>query len=128
MKRFSSIAFQLALGLTLFPVLALSASPGKTTSVHGYVIDSACTFVKNLKKPVSPECAVACAKAGSPLVILTDAGVIYWPISNATPATGQNDRLLPYAGKPVSMEGEVFEEGGSRAIVIAKITESPAHK
>ena len=43
---------------------------GKPATVKGYVFDSACAFVKNLKKPVSPECALACAKAGSPLVIL----------------------------------------------------------
>ena len=39
----------------------------KAATVKGYVIDSACTFTKNLKKPISPECAQACAKAGSPL-------------------------------------------------------------
>ena len=54
---------------------------GKPATVKGYVIDSACTFVKNLNKPISSECAVACAKAGSPLVILGDNSVIYWPIS-----------------------------------------------
>jgi hypothetical protein len=54
---------------------------GKPAMVKGYVIDSACTFVKNLNKPISSECAVACAKAGSPLVILGDNSVIYWPIS-----------------------------------------------
>lgn len=92
-----------------------------TTTIKGYVIDSACAFVKNLKKPVSPECAVSCAKNGSPLVILTDAGVVYWPIADDMPAKGQNDRLMEYAGKKVSATGKVFIKGGSHAIVIAKI-------
>ena len=102
------------------PVRAADAA-GKTATIKGYVVDSACAFVKNLKKPVSADCAVACAKAGSPLVVLTQAGAIYWPISDATPATGQNQRLMEYAGKMVSVTGKVFDKGGSHAIVIEKI-------
>lgn len=94
---------------------------GRRSVVKGYVIDSACTFVKNLKKPISAECAVACAKAGSPLVILSDNGTIYWPISTELPASGQNARLLPFAGRRVVVSGTVYEKGGSQAIVIANI-------
>jgi N-acetylglucosamine-6-phosphate deacetylase len=74
-----------------------------------------------LKKPISPECAVACAKAGSPLVILTDSGTIYWPISDAMPAEGQNERLMEFAGKRVVVTGKVYQRAGSRAIVISKV-------
>src|SRR2546422_6454750 len=70
-------------------------------TVKGYVLDSACAFLKNLEKPISKDCALACAKAGSPLVILADDGTIYWPISSAMPATGQNARLLKFAGQKV---------------------------
>jgi hypothetical protein len=94
---------------------------GASMGVKGYVIDSACTFTKSLKKPISPDCAIACAKAGSPLVIQTEAGTIYWPISSDTPAAGQNDKLLPYAGKLVSVTGKIYSKGGSKAIVIEKI-------
>ena len=41
-------------------------SQDKATTIKGYVLDSACAFIKNLKKPVSSDCAVACAKGGSP--------------------------------------------------------------
>jgi hypothetical protein len=91
------------------------------TTIKGYVIDSACTFTKHLSKPIGTECALACAKAGSALVIQTAAGTIYWPISADTPAAGQNDKLTPYAGKLVTMTGKVYTKGGSRAIVIDKI-------
>ncbi len=97
-----------------------SSATGPQT-IKGYVIDSACTFTKHLKKPISPDCAVACAKAGSDLVIQTEAGTIYWPISGDTPATGQNDKLLAYAGKMVSVTGKVYTKGGSKAIVIDKV-------
>ena len=71
----------------------------KAVTVKGYVLDSACAFTKGLKKPISADCATACAKGGSPLVILTPAGEIYWPISGDTPSTEQNSKLLPFAGQ-----------------------------
>jgi hypothetical protein len=102
-------------------VLAWSADTGKSTTVKGYVLDSACAFTKGLKKPISAECATACAKAGSPLVILTESGAIYWPIADTTPSSGQNDRLLPFAGQKVTASGKVYQRGGSTALVIEKI-------
>src|SRR2546427_10732744 len=77
-------------GLLVVPATLCAA--GKPATVQGYVIDSSCTFTKDLKKPISPDCAVACARAGSPLVIQADNGTIYWPISGDQPATGQNPR------------------------------------
>jgi hypothetical protein len=117
------------------PCLLLAGSlllgvPEKATqkSVTGWVLDSACAFTKDLKKPISRECAIECARKGSPLVILEDDGVIYWPISESMLAVGQNDRLLPFAGKRVTVSGKLFTRGGSRALVIQKIDEVPAGK
>lgn len=111
------------LALPLVFVLGVFAAEesAKTTTVKGYVLDSACAFTKSLKKPVSSECAIACAKNGSPLVILAPSGTIYWPIADTTPSTSQNDKLLPFAGKEVTVTGKVFMRGGSTAIVISKI-------
>jgi hypothetical protein len=117
-----SNAVKISLAVVLVAgVLAWSNDTGKSTTLNGYVLDSACAFTKGLKKPISAECATACAKAGSPLVILTDSGTIYWPIADTTPSSGQNDRLLPFAGQKVTASGKVFERGGSTAIVIEKI-------
>jgi len=111
----------LALLLSLVMVAFAAETTPKEVAVKGYVLDSACAFTKGLKKPISAECATACAKAGSPLVILTPSGTIYWPIADSTPSSSQNDKLLPFAGKNVSVSGKVFERGGSKAIVISKI-------
>ena len=105
-----------------------SADAGKNVTVHGYVLDSACAFTKGLKKPISSECATACAKAGSPLVILTDNGTIYWPIADTTPSSGQNEKLLPFAGQKVTATGKVFQRGGSSALVIEKIEAQSSQK
>jgi len=97
------------------------AADGGAVTVKGYVLDSACAFTKDLKKPISKECAVACAKAGSALVILAEDGTIYWPIADTTPSSGQNGKLLPFAGEKVTASGKVYDRGGSKALVIAKI-------
>jgi type 1 fimbria pilin len=98
----------------------LAADSGAVT-VKGYVLDSACAFTKDLQKPISKECAVACAKAGSALVILAEDGTIYWPIADTTPSSGQNGKLLPFAGEKVTASGKVYDRGGSKALVILKI-------
>ena len=97
------------------------AADAPAVAVKGYVIDSACAFTKDLAKPISKQCATACAHAGSQLVILADDGTIYWPIAFTTPATGQNARLLPFAAEKVVVTGNAYERGGSKAIVISKI-------
>jgi hypothetical protein len=123
-----NVLVQLAPPLALLAVAFAASGNGKPDTIKGYVLDSACAFTKNLKKPTSPECAVACAKAGSPLVILSDDGTIYWPISDATPSSGQNERLLPFAGQKVTATGKVFERGGSRAVVIDKVESMASSK
>src|SRR5579871_6852878 len=115
-------AAKLSLVIALFAaLLAWSSDSGKPATVKGYVLDSACAFTKGLKKPISADCATACARAGSPLVILSDNGAIYWPISDSTPSSGQNEKLMPFAGQKVTASGKVYQRGGSTALVIEKI-------
>jgi len=44
------------------------------------------------------------------------------------PATGQNPRLVRFAGQKVIANGKVFQRSGSRALVIEKIEAEPASK
>lgn len=118
----------LALGTLLAAGICKPLSAATPQTISGYVIDSACTFTKDLHKPISRQCAIACAKAGSPLVILAASGKIYWPISDQTPAAGQNARLLKYAGQRVTVTGKVYAKGGSSAIVIQSITAAAGNK
>jgi len=105
----------------VFTLMTAAASKENTVTVKGYVLDSACAFTKNLDKPISRQCAETCARAGSPLVILSDDGTIYWPIAGTTPSAGQNKKLMPFAGQKVVASGRSFERGGSKALVIEKI-------
>ena len=105
-------------GMAVLVAAGIAARPQKSVTVEGYVLDSACAFTKGLEKPISRDCAVACAKEGSQLVILTKEGAIYWPIDSATPAKGQNAKLLEFAGNRVKATGKLYERGGSHAIVL----------
>ncbi len=105
----------------LASAVVLAAAGPKTVTVKGYVLDSACGFTKDLKKPISTDCAKACAKAGSPLVVWADDGSVYWPTTDTMPAASQNDKLLPFAGQRVVATGKLYVHGGSKALIIEKI-------
>ena|ERR1700731_1282526 len=120
-----SKVFALAL---LVAAMCLRAAETPTVTVKGYVLDSACAFTKGLSKPISRQCAISCAKAGSQLVILAEDGTIYWPIADTTPSSGQNPKLLPFAGNKVTASGKVYERGGSKAIVIEKVEDKATQK
>jgi len=119
--KLALLASKLALVALLVATICSPAADAPTVTVKGYVLDSACVFTKGLSKPISKQCAISCANAGSPLVILADDGTIYWPIADTTPSSGQNSKLLPYAGENVTATGKVYQRGGSKAMVIEKI-------
>lgn len=119
------VSLLLALATAIFAGGAILAP----VTVKGYVLDSACAFTKGLDKPISKDCAIACANAGSQLVILSEDGTVYWPIAGTTPSSGQNPKLLPFAGQKVIATGTLYKRGGSTAIVIDKIeAQAPAQK
>lgn len=67
------------------------------------------------------KCAMACARSGSPLIILTRSDEIYFPITDQMPDRNVRDQLVPYVGKFVDVTGTVFVRNGTRAIVIKNI-------
>lgn len=116
-------AWHVVLAVLLASLVTLSApaGEGKSVKVEGWVIDSSCAYTKNLDKPISESCAKKCAEGGSPLVILTDNGTVYLPISGTIPATAENQKLMAFAGQRVKVEGAVHERTGSKAMVVSKI-------
>ena len=126
--KFTSATSKAVLLVLLGATVCLSAADAPTVTVKGYVLDSACAFTKDLNKPISKQCATSCANAGSPLVILADDGTIYWPIAGTTPSSGQNPKLLPFAGDKIIASGKVYQRGGSKAIVIEKIEAQASQK
>ena len=126
--KFTKAAVKAVVLMVLATAVYVSAADAPTVTVKGYVLDSACAFTKGLSKPISKQCATACANAGSMLVILADDGTIYFPVAHTTPSSGQNAKLLPFAGDKVVASGKVYERGGSKALVIEKIEVQAAKK
>jgi hypothetical protein len=126
MKLSGNAAKAAALLILLISAIYLGAADAPSVTVKGYVLDSACAFTKGLDKPISKQCAISCANAGSPLVILAEDGTIYWPIADSVPSSGQNPKLLPFAAEKVTVSGKVYQRGGSKAIVIDKIAPQSA--
>lgn len=98
---------------------------GVTMTVEGLVRDVACPMQnhKSTATHFNLECARACARAGSPLAILTKADEIYFPMTNQMPDVSQRERLVPYVGEYVRVTGLVRRRNGTRTIVIDKIAE-----
>jgi len=126
--KLTTVVSNAALVVLFAAAVCVNAADSPTVTVKGYVLDSACAFTKGLQKPISKECATSCANAGSQLVILADNGTIYWPIADTTPSSGQNPKLLPFAGDKVTVSGKVYNRGGSKAIVIEKIEAQATQK
>ena len=101
------------------------AEAASQATIEGLVRDIACP-IQNLEATathLSMKCLVACAKNGSPLVILTKDGDLYLPISNKMPDINQRQKLMPFLGKYVRASGTVYERKGTHAIMIDEIKE-----
>ena len=99
--------------------------PVKMAAIEGLVRDVACPIQNKeaTARTFNLKCAQDCAKLGSPLIILTDDGTLYTPISESIPDTDQRQRLMPFVGKYIRVRGQVFERGGTHGIAIKDITE-----
>jgi hypothetical protein len=102
-------------------------SPAQQTraTIEGLVRDVACP-IQNPEATathLSMKCLRACARKGSPLVILTKEGELYFPISSQMPDDGQRNRLRPFLGKYVRATGAVYERKGTHAIMIEQMEE-----
>lgn len=122
-RRFSSVIMA-ALMCGLMPSVK-AATNGAEVTISGWVLDSACAYTKGLDKPIGVECAKACAKNGSPLVILRGDGTIFLPIDDKTPASSMNAKLMPFAGERVTVVGRDYVRNGSHGLIIEKISRLP---
>lgn len=134
MSRFLSVCLLAVCGIV--SILAASHPSQKTSmegaranrskaTIEGLLRDIACP-IQNLDgnaTHLSMKCALACVKAGSPIAILTNDGDLYLSISDRMPDYTQKQKLMPFVGKFVRVNGIVFERNGTHAIVITEIAE-----
>lgn len=106
----------------------LKPNEGIKVTIRGYVRDIACLMKFNEALKPTNDCALTCARAGSPLVIVTSRNVIYTPISASLPDVSQRERLMPFVGQYVEVTGEMYERSGMKAIVIKSIQKADDSK
>jgi hypothetical protein len=93
--------------------------------IEGLIRDVACPMQnhKSTATDFNLKCALACAKSGSPLIILTRTDEIYFPMSDVMPDPSQREKLMPFVGKFVRVTGTVYRRNGTRTIVIKEMVE-----
>ena len=106
--------------------IAFAQEPGAKepppVTVVGYVRDSGCVHrFHEVVKPLPNGCVEACARGGSPLVLLTKDEHVYHPISAEMPDVDVRPKLLPFLGKLVKITGHVYTRGESKAISLEQI-------
>jgi hypothetical protein len=103
------------------PVQAQDMEMPKAQTISAKVIDMACYINAGLTGDDHKMCTEVCAKAGVPLVFLTDDGGILLPTGMGMPSTSQNDKLIEFSEQKVSVTGPVMERAGARTIIVQKI-------
>ena len=108
---------------------ALIAQPAQAQemeaqTITAQVVDMACYINGGMKGDDHKMCSEVCAKAGVPLVFLTEDGGILLPTGMGMPSTGQNDKLIEFAEQKVQVTGPVMERAGARTIIVQKIAKA----
>ena len=118
LARTAALLFALGFAFAQKPV---NKEPPPVTII-GYVRDSGCVHrFHEVVKPLPNGCVEACARGGSPLVILTKDEHVYHPISSEMPDLDVRPKLLPFLGKLVKITGHVYARGDSNAISLEQI-------
>jgi hypothetical protein len=116
--RLTVAAFVVALGA---PALAA------TQTITGQLIDESCykmdksnTGVDHkMPKGDTKDCAIACAKGGRPVALLTSDGKVYSVTGDL--AAEKNAKLVPHLSHTVALTGDVTEKDGKTMIAAANL-------
>jgi hypothetical protein len=104
------------------------ASKEKETTVKGEVVDVSC-YLRHGDQGMGDShksCAEACAKAGTPLGILTKDGKLYVSVLPDDHSAGPNAVLMEHVAHQVEATGIVRTKGGVRGIMISKVEAAKA--
>jgi hypothetical protein len=111
----------LAIAAGVAVVVAMSVSTfAADITVKGEVVDVACAMKKGDggKGAAHAGCAMACAKKGQPVGILTT-DAIY--VVSGEWAANNNAKMLDFVAKQVEVTGEVTEKGGKKVMTVKSI-------
>ena len=102
----TAAAFVVALGAPAF---------AKEATIKGEVVDQNCYTKDHAKMgDAHKDCAVTCAKKGSPMAILTEDGKLYQITGGL--AADNNAKLVAHVSHQVEVTGDVSEKDGKMMI------------
>jgi hypothetical protein len=101
-----------------FPLFAADKpGPSGDVTLQGEVVDLACYLGQGARGPDHRKCAVACARMGQPLGLLTTDGKLYILVADhQSPEAFQKARDL--AGEKVELTGETAQRDGISALTV----------
>jgi hypothetical protein len=114
-----------AIALT-FAFALVAPAFAATETVKGRIVDQSCYLkdkantMNNHKMPAeTADCAVACAKKGAPLALLTEDGKLYQITGGL--AADMNAKLIPHISHTVEVTGDVTDKDGKKMIASAEL-------
>jgi len=117
------LASAMVVGVVLVSVPAFA----KTETLKGQIVDQNC-YTKDMvnnkgvdhKMPAdTKECAIACAKKGQPLALLTSDGKVYTIAGGL--AADNNAKLIPHISHTVEITGDTMDMSGKLMITSAAV-------
>lgn len=111
------------MGILIALVLIASPVMAAVETITGEVMDSFCYATRDAKGKEHGQCASSCIKAGIPVAVLTDDGVMYWPLrQDHKPA---NPLFEKFGGEKVKVTGTVYEKNNTKFIVVSSVEKAP---
>src|SRR5262249_51751645 len=115
-KIFAGVIAALFVGALSAPAFA------KTETVKGQIVDEGCYKMDKsnaavdhkMPKGDTKDCAIACAKAGRPMAVLTADGKVY-EIAGGL-AADKNAKIIAHVGHTVEITGDVMDHGDKMMI------------
>lgn len=109
----TALTFVLALGAPAF---------AKSETVKGQIVDQSCYNREKTNTGVDhkmprgdvKDCAIACAKMGRPMALLTSEGKVYELTGGL--AAENNAKIVPHVAHTVEVTGEVTDKDGKMSI------------
>ncbi len=100
--------------------LAFGQPKGETVTVKGEVVDLWCYLEGGDRGADHKKCAVACAKAGNPIGLITEKDEVYVMMGLKDHQPGK-DVLIDKMAETVTVEGTLVKKGGVQVIYVASV-------
>lgn len=105
--------------VVLLIVLSAGSAFAIDQIVTGEVMDVFCYATRDARGKEHSQCASSCIKANVPVAVLTDEGVLYFPLRADHKAA--NPLFENYGGERVKVTGTVFEKNNTKFIVVNSV-------